>query len=79
MVVVNAKKSMETIKISDLVIFKDQSNNMIDNSLMGGRVVMVTDTIVFLERTGRGICSYKREDMRLLKPEDVKESGIEII
>lgn len=69
----------EPIKISDLVIFKDQSKNMFDNTLTGGIVMMITDTIVFLKRTGRGVMSYKREDLRLLKPEDVRKEGIEII
>lgn len=69
----------EPIKISDLVIFKDQSNNMIENTLTGGRVAMVTEAYVFLERTGRGIMSYRREDVRLLKPDDVRNEGIEII
>lgn len=69
----------DNFKIGDIAVFKDQTHNMIERSLSGGIVVMVGNAVVFLKRHGRGIMSYDKEELRLLKPEDVKEPGIEIL
>lgn len=69
----------DNFKIGDIAVFKDQTKNMIDNSILGGIVVMVGNAVIFLQRHGRGIMSYDKEEMRLLKPEDVKEPGVEIL
>lgn len=69
----------ENFKIGDLVIFKDQSKCGIDNALAGGIINMQTDTVLLVKRPLSGIRSYKKEEMRLLKPEDLDRPDIEIV
>lgn len=68
----------ESLKISDLVVITNQSTELPENILPGGRVVMVFDTTVLVQRSNGSLLSYHQDHIRKLKSEDMKEEGMEL-
>ena len=68
----------ESLKICDLVVITNQSTELPENLIPGGRIVMLYDTTVLVQRSSGALLSYKRENIRELKPEDMLKEGIEL-
>lgn len=68
----------ENLKISDLVVILNQTAFVPERVIPGGRVVMMWDAMVLVQRSNGALITYKREDLRKLNSEDMKEPGMEL-
>jgi hypothetical protein len=69
----------ESLKIGDMVILKDQSQNMREGTIIGGVVKAIGHDYIVLYRHSVGFVTHRRMDVRKLTPDEIAEAGIHII
>ena len=69
----------KTLQIGDIVIFTDQSKNLIENTLLGGKVALIQDTKILILGRDNIYRMYKIDEVRALTTEDFKNDQITII
>lgn len=70
---------MDDIKTGDIVIFKDQSKNHIENTLYGGKVALMQGTQTLLLHTDGIYRMWPTEDLRKVTKDDLNKPGMAII
>lgn len=67
------------IRSGDIVIFKDQSNNHIENTLYGGKVALLQGAHILIEHTDGIYRMWKTDELKKLTMEDLTTPNISII
>lgn len=70
---------MDEVRVGDLVVFKEQNNELYKNGIKGGIVLAITDTHVVLQRHYRPPTVYQKDSIRKIEAADIPEAGVEVV